>query len=279
MPPRMFASIFHPSDFSPGDEVAFAHALRIAIAAKAELDILHANPDTKEIDWHDFPSVRGALEKWGLLAPGGTKEDVRRLGLDVHKVKRSGNDPVRAILRYLREHEPDLIVLGTNQRRGLSRWMNRPIAEPVARQSRIMTLFVPRRVVGFVSTETGTPRLGSILLPVDRVPDPQRAAEAAIALATTLGCAKVHVTVLHIGAEEQMPTVDLELQAGWTEDRRARAGSVVDEILSASEELDSDLIVMATAGRRGFLEALGGSTTEQVIRGAKCPVLAIPAAE
>jgi len=58
-----------------------------------------------------------------------------------------------------------------------------------------------------------------------------------------------------------------------------RTGEVVDEILSLSEERDADLIAMATAGRNGFLEALSGSTTEQVLREAKCPVLAIPASE
>jgi nucleotide-binding universal stress UspA family protein len=34
---------------------------------------------------------------------------------------------------------------------------------------------------------------------------------------------------------------------------------------------------MATAGRDGFLDALRGSTTEQVVREAPCPVLALPA--
>ena len=273
------SSIFHPSDFSPGDEAAFAHALKLASAAKAELDILHADPDTKEIDWDDFPSVRRTLEKWGLLAPGGSKEDVRRLGLDVHKVKRSGDDPVRTILRYLREHEPDLIVLATNQRRGLSRWMNRPIAEPIARHSCIMTLFVPRRVVGFVSLENGASHLESVVIPVDRQPDPQRAVDASASLALLLGCPKVHLTLLHIGQKEEAPEVELTLQSGWTSERLLRSGEVVEEILSVSEECDADLIAMATAGRNGFLEALSGSTTEQVLRQAKCPVLAIPASE
>ena len=277
MSPLSFSSIFHPSDFSPGDEAAFAHALKLASAAKAELDILHANPDTQEIDWDDFPSVRRTLERWGLLAPGGSKEDVRRLGLDVHKVKRSGNDPVRTILRYLHEHEPDLIVLATNQRRGLSRWMNRPIAEPIARHSHIMTLFVPRRVVGFVSLENGGTHLESIVIPVDRLPDPQRAVEATVSLASALGCPKVHLTLLHIGRQEETPELELELQPGWTSERLTKTGDVVDEILSVSEERDADLIAMATAGRDGFLEALSGSTTEQVLREAKCPVLAIPA--
>ena len=56
MIPHALATIFHPSDFSPGDEGAFLHAVKLALGAKAELDILHANPDAKEIDWDDFPA-------------------------------------------------------------------------------------------------------------------------------------------------------------------------------------------------------------------------------
>ena len=37
-----------------------------------------------------------------------------------------------------------------------------------------------------------------------------------------------------------------------------------------------DLLVLATQGHQGFLDALRGSTTERVVRGARCPVLAIP---
>ncbi len=39
--PEPFRSIFHPSDFSESSEVAFAHALKIALLAKADLRILH----------------------------------------------------------------------------------------------------------------------------------------------------------------------------------------------------------------------------------------------
>jgi nucleotide-binding universal stress UspA family protein len=51
----------------------------------------------------------------------------------------------------------------------------------------------------------------------------------------------------------------------------------VDQILTTSEDHDADLIVMPTQGRDGFLDALRGSTTEQVLRAARCPVLAVPA--
>jgi nucleotide-binding universal stress UspA family protein len=277
MTPYQLSSIFHPSDFSPGDDGAFLHAVKLALGAKAELDILHANPDAKEIDWDDFPSVREALERWGLISPGSSKEEVRQLGIEVHKVKRSGDDPVRTILKYLAEHEPDLIVLATHQRCGLSRWINRSIAEPIARHSRLMTLFVPRRVVGFVSTENGSVRLQRILVPIDHSPEPQQALEAAACVARALSCDKVQFTLLHVGEVGGAPQPELPLRPGWTFETCAATGDVVEQILNACEDRDADLIVMPTRGRDGFLDALRGSTTEQVLRGARCPVLAVPA--
>lgn len=42
-PPLRLSSVFHPTDFSPASEVAFAHALRLALDAKAELHIMHVD--------------------------------------------------------------------------------------------------------------------------------------------------------------------------------------------------------------------------------------------
>jgi nucleotide-binding universal stress UspA family protein len=57
-----------------------------------------------------------------------------------------------------------------------------------------------------------------------------------------------------------------------------RDGEVVETILALAGECAADLIVMATAGRQGFLDALRGSTTERVLRGGAVPLLAVPAA-
>jgi nucleotide-binding universal stress UspA family protein len=59
----------------------------------------------------------------------------------------------------------------------------------------------------------------------------------------------------------------------WKELRREE--EVVAAILDVAKE--SDLIVMATEERHGFVDAVRGSVTEQVFRGAPCPVLAVPA--
>ena len=51
------------------------------------------------------------------------------------------------------------------------------------------------------------------------------------------------------------------------------------DVVAASSMLrgGADLIVMATEGRHGVIDAMRGSVTERVVRGAPCPVLAVPA--
>ena len=40
-PPERIEVIFHPSDFSEASEVAFAHALKIALVTGSTLNVLH----------------------------------------------------------------------------------------------------------------------------------------------------------------------------------------------------------------------------------------------
>lgn len=276
MRPLSLDTVFHPSDFSTGDEGAFAHALKIALAKNGKLRLLHVDSGTDSVHWSDFPRIRPMLERWGLIAVGSGKQAVKDSGLQVEKVKRSGDDPVRTILDYLEDHQPGLVVLATHQRKGLSRWLHATVAEPIARQAQVMTLFVPRRVTGFVSIDSGRARLRNILIPIDRRPAPQRAVDAAVGMARCLDAREVCFHLLHVGLEEDMPRVEVPLEAGWRVERSAWNGPVVDHILEVAEDRDADMIAMATEGHKGFLDALRGSTTELVLRGANCPVLAIP---
>ncbi|MGQ0811193.1 MAG: universal stress protein, partial [Nitrospiraceae bacterium] len=72
--------------------------------------------------------------------------------------------------------------------------------------------------------------------------------------------------------EIQKPDVE-----GWSWSVTTGDGGVVDWILGVGAEYDADLIVMTTEGHTGLLDLLRGSTTERVLRGARCPLLAIPA--
>ena len=59
-------TIIHPTDFSDASAEAFVHALRIALAAKARLYLLHV-ASGREDDVMDFPHVRETLARWGLM--------------------------------------------------------------------------------------------------------------------------------------------------------------------------------------------------------------------
>lgn len=201
------------------------------------------------------------------------------MGMNVKKIVSLHTDPVLAILDYLEKHLTNLIVLATHQREGLARWMHKAVAEPIARHAGEMTLFVPCGVAGFVSLDNGALTLRRIVIPVDTVPRPQPAVNAAFALAGALGCAMASFTLVHVGDDEKVPVVHMPEREGWTWEQTVRRGEVVEQILQVEAERSADLIVMTTQGRHGFLDALRGSTTERVLHGSRCPLLAVPAAE
>jgi len=54
-----------------------------------------------------------------------------------------------------------------------------------------------------------------------------------------------------------------------------RRGTAHKEIVKAAQELGSDVIIISTHGYRALTHALLGSTVEQVVRRAPCPVLVV----
>ena len=272
-----FDRIFHPSDFSDASNLAFAHALRIALESGSLLTILHTGSGESAGEgelWIDFPRVRETLERWRLLPVGSPREALFDLGLDVEKVALPHSDPARSIVHYLEKHPHDLIVLATHRDDGLKRWTRPKVALPVIRESAEMTLFIPHGVSGFISVDDGASTLRNILVPIDRLPDPQIAIDAATVFAAALGGQDTTATLLHVGDEREWPAVPLSEGLQWR--KSLRAGSVDQQILGAAAEYNADLIVMATQGHHGFLDAFRGSTTERIVRNAACPVLAVP---
>jgi nucleotide-binding universal stress UspA family protein len=270
-------NVFHPSDFSPAGEAAFVHALKAALTAKANFTILHVAPN-REMEWTDFPGVRATLERWGLLPKQSSQADVSKLlGIKVKKVVTIHRDPVRAVMAYLATHSTDMIVLATDQSKGRVRWLRKSVAEPLARRSRLMTLFVPKETDGFVSIKDGSIALKSILIPVAADPPAQAAIQAAVRLAYRLGGSDGRFTVLHVGEEGAMPVVRYPALPGWRWNKITKSGQVIEVILQTAWDVEADLIVMSTDGRHGFLDALRGSHSERVLHGSPCPLLAIPA--
>lgn len=69
--------------------------------------------------------------------------------------------------------------------------------------------------------------------------------------------------------------VDERAASGVRFERVLRQGVPFEEVNSVAAEIDADLIVLGTHGRRGLTRALLGSVAEHVIRTATRPVLSI----
>ena len=270
-------SVFHPTDFSLASEVAFICALKIALAAKAELSVIHYAEQGVVTSWDYFPKVREMLANWGILSPDCSQAEMTNLGLRVEGIIATGPDVFASIVQHLNQKNPDVMVLATHQIEGLNRWLETPVAEPLAREARCPTIFVPpfakERVVSY---QDGTVTLERILIPVTRVIPPQLAIDYAVNLAKLLDVNTIEWKIFHVGKKEDIPALYLPTHEGWKWEKLARPGHPVDQLLEMAAEFSPQLIVMMTEGHRGLFDVLQGSTTERIVRGVRCPVLAVP---
>jgi len=143
-------SIVHPTDFSDLSATAFAHALRIALAARCKLYLLHVSQyDAAEA--LAFPQAQRLLAQWGLSEEDDAAWVVAgKLGIEVENIRLKLQEPMRAIADFLSAHDSELVVLATHGRDGVAHWLEGSVAEAVFRRSGIPTLFIAPGARGFV---------------------------------------------------------------------------------------------------------------------------------
>lgn len=269
--------VFHPTDFSADSHIALIHALKLALVTRADLSMMHIDPEAAREDFEDFPRLSPILERWNLLPPDRPDIHASRLGISISNVRAASKNPTEALLHHLAAHPADLLVMATHQYDGFDRWHHQTVAEPVARGSHTPTLFVPTHVEGFVVAETGEPKLRRVLIPVSEQPSPQTAIDVTAQLALALGCEKLTSILIHVGSGAIPHSLDYPMHEGFAWKTMIGHGNIVDMILGMGADFDVDLIVMTTEGHHSLLDMIRGSTMERVLRGARCPLLAIPA--
>ncbi len=268
-------NIIHPTDFSHGSDVAFGHALRLALGCHGQLEILHVDREQGRANWDSYPSVRETLSRWKLLPDDAKRSDVGKLGVNISKSASKGVEAATSVLEHIDRRGADLVVMATHRREGLDRWMYKSLAEQVSHRTEAATLFVPYGMNGFVALETGEVTLKRILIPVDSTTDAQPIVEAVAEIVDAICDADVEICLLHIGDPAAMPSLKLPSQdhCGWNWE--SRPGSVVEGIHDYAVQNNVDLIAMTTNGRDGFLDVIRGTTTERVLHQSQCPVLSI----
>ena len=120
-------------DLTKASRNAFDRALSIARVSKARLYVLHAVPA-------DVPFSRAQGERLALLTR--LRERAEREGVPVRTIEQHG-DPARAIVLHAIARKADLVVLGSNRRRGWQRFKEGSVGERVLRRAAWAVLIVP----------------------------------------------------------------------------------------------------------------------------------------
>lgn len=120
-------------DLTKASRNAFDRALSVARVSNAKLYVLHAVPAKYPFSWH-------AKERLELLT--SLRERAEREGVPVRTVEQHG-DPARVIVLHANSRKADLVVLGSNRRRGWQRFREGSVGERVLRRAAWSVLIVP----------------------------------------------------------------------------------------------------------------------------------------
>ena len=138
---RSITHILVPTDFGPASDAALAYAKDLAEKYSARLSLLHVltSPEATGY-WTPEVYVPASLEARERLARAArervenalTAEERSRCGVVIQVRAGSVADD---ILDFAREHDVNLIVMGTHGRRGLSHLLLGSVAEHVLRRA------------------------------------------------------------------------------------------------------------------------------------------------
>ncbi|HEY3063581.1 MAG TPA: universal stress protein [Chloroflexota bacterium] len=280
----MFDQILVPLDGTPQSAAALPLARTLAEACHGQVVLIRVAPSPLDRDEAARHLVRIARE---LEASGVAVTTEVCCGVDV----------APQLLWAIRDRRTDLVVMATHGRSGIQRAVMGSVAESLIRDSPVPVLLVRpggRRTTG----------LHTLLVAVDGSPGGALALGSSIALARATGARIVLLEVAvpiplwvysaELGGSAYMP-VDSSWdddalgsaqryveglarrlrQAGIEAEGRALMGEVVPTIDAVADDIDADLIVIATHARVGAARAVLGSTADAVVRTAQRPVLLV----
>ena len=272
-------TILVPTDFS--DQAKYATDLAATLAEKmnAKLILLHVVEDTSVAMVHytgelAMPNIEDRLYIYKLI------EHAKQEFSDIHdqykgvKIKeeiRVGN-PYYSIQEIVSEHKVDMIVMGTKGASGMKEFIIGSNAEKVVRHATCPVLTVHDKVENLnikkVAFATGLQDVDG--QHVDVIKEFKELFDFSVSL--------VRVNTPNNFQTDRDSLNQLKKyveQSGLTNCELRIYNDVTEEegIINFAEEIDADLIVMATHGRTGFAHLIAGSIAEEVVNHTKRPVL------
>jgi len=283
----MYEDILFPFDGSEGAAETLHHAAEIANWTDGEIQLLYV-ADTTEYSTTRVQStvVDGQVEHGEDILETAA-ETLDSLAADYSTDVVQGA-PAETIVEYAEKYDYDVIVMPTQGRQGLSRYLLGSVTEKVVRLSSIPVLtsrMNPDDAFEFPYEQ--------LLLATDGSQSAEHAAMHGLDLAAALD-ATVHALsavetavmgpdvedVTNAGrdaAEEAVDTIANAAQRRGIDDivRHVEDGAPAETILDVIESEDIDAVVMGTTGRRGITRILLGSVAEKTVRSAPVPVITV----
>ncbi|MFB6208026.1 MAG: universal stress protein [Candidatus Nanohaloarchaea archaeon] len=137
----MYNKILVPTDGSECAEKAAGHALEIAEKFDAEIHTLYVVDGSEFHDREFWDELMRSFKENGKEATGEVASKARNRGLDV-TIETLIGVPHENIVQYSKDHDIDLVVMGTHGGTGLERTLMGSVTEKVVRTSEVPVLTV-----------------------------------------------------------------------------------------------------------------------------------------
>jgi nucleotide-binding universal stress UspA family protein len=277
------SKILCPMDFSDASKQAFAHALAIAGWCGATVTVLHVRPEGRAMEPIERPGREEELACLTARAPGVAVT-----------IRFETGQAVPTIVDGAADVGADLIVMGSHGTNGFERLLLGSVTDEVLRKAGCPVLVVPPR-----ANATSRLPFRHLLCPVDFSPASRTGLALACSIAQEAGADLTLLHVLDLPPENELITSGPFAHPECRDQREREAhialkclipsdlrmprppimlvvpGNPYREILRIAAEQSVDLIVCGLHGRPPWDLLIFGSTTNQVIRRATCPVLSV----
>lgn len=286
--------ILVPTDFSENAQHAVSYATELAKRCSAKIHLLHTPVIPTyllmDLSYSPGPEAVTRILNDSQAALDEQAKDLAAAGVEYFTVIREGT--VHEVIRdYAKEHDVDLVVVGTHGRAGVSKLMYGSVTERV-----IKTVHTP---IIIIPPEGGT-MPSSIVIAYDFSAPAKRAAEVACAIHQLFGgplhmvhsyldvwgeytdrgavvgeAAEKRRQALHLGLEEMLETESKELFSGEAPSIQTHlvTGDPAEGLLRVAHDVDATLICAGTTGKSGIERLLIGSVARRLLHDAKVPLL------